>query len=105
MKIKQGDAYAIPIEIKLNGDKIDVSEIETVEFCIGTLRKLYPETVVYEAADGYFYLPLTQAETFAMEGDSAVRLDIRVKFEGGDVEGVEKPVFITVVSAVSEEVL
>lgn len=105
MKIKQGDAYAIPIEIKLNDAAVDVAEIESVEFCIGSVRKLYPGAVTYEASEGYFYMPLTQAETFAMEGDSAVQLDVRVKFEGGDVEGIEKPVFITVVSALSEEVL
>ena len=43
MKIKQGDAYAIPIEIKLNDAAVDVAEIESVEFCIGSVRKLYPD--------------------------------------------------------------
>ena len=42
-KIKQGDAYALPIQIRLNGELIGVEDVEAAEFCLGDgLRKLYP---------------------------------------------------------------
>ena len=45
-KIKQGDAYSLPVQIKLNGSLINADDVETVEFCLGDgLRKLYPGDV------------------------------------------------------------
>ena len=61
-KIKQGDAYALPIQIRLNGELIGVEDVEAAEFCLGDgLRKLYPGDVSYEAGDNTFYLPLTSS--------------------------------------------
>ena len=43
IKIKQGDAYAVPIQVRLNGELINADDVEAVEFCVGdALRKLYP---------------------------------------------------------------
>ena len=40
-KIKQGDAYALPIQIRLNGELINADDVEAVEFTLGeALRKL-----------------------------------------------------------------
>ena len=105
MKIKQGDAYSVPIQVKLNGEPLVMENVETVEFYIGGYRKLYPSEVTYDTSDGYFYIPVTQEETFSWTANSPVMLDARVKFIGGNVQGIEKPVSIGVVDAVSEEVL
>ena len=100
-KIKQGDAYALPIQIKLNGE-----DVEAAEFCLGDgLRKLYPGDVSYEAGDNTFYLPLTQSDTFSFPANGSVSLDIRVKFTGGDVIGVLRPETLAVYDAASEVVL
>ena len=89
IKIKQGDAYAVPIQVRLNGELINADDVEAVEFCVGdALRKLYPEDVSYEPGNNTFYLPLTQQETFAFPANGSVALDVRVKFTGGDVIGV-----------------
>ena len=105
-KIKQGDAYALPIQIRLNDELIDIADVETAEFYIGEdIRKLYPGDVTYEAADNTFYLPLTQADTFSFPANGSVTLDIRVKFTGGDVIGVLRPDALAVYDAVSEVVL
>lgn len=105
MKIKQGDAYSIPVRVVLNGAAIAAEDAAEIEFYIGGYRKLYPGEVTYSAEDGYFYIPLTQSETFAWEANSAVALDARVKFSGGDVRGTERMTSIGIVDAVSEEVL
>lgn len=106
IKIKQGDAYSLPVQIKLNGSLINADDVETVEFCLGDgLRKLYPGDVSYEPADNTFYLPLTQSETFAFPANGSVTLDIRVKFTGGDVIGVQRPDALAVYDAVSEVIL
>lgn len=105
-KIKQGDAYALPIQIRLNGELIGVEDVEAAEFCLGDgLRKLYPGDVSYEAGDNTFYLPLTQADTFSFPANGSVTLDIRVKFTGGDVIGVLRPETLAVYDAASEVVL
>ena len=105
MKIKQGDAYAIPVAIEWQEEPLNTADVAAIEFVIGGIRKLYPGEVSYDAADGYFYLPLTQADTFSFEADSSVELDIRVKFSGGDVEGIKRILNIPVIDAISEEVL
>lgn len=105
-KIKQGDAYALPIQIRLNGELIGVEDVEAAEFCLGDgLRKLYPGDVSYEAGDNTFYLPLTQSDTFSFPANGYVSLDIRVKFTGGDVIGVLRPETLAVYDAASEVVL
>ena len=102
-KIKQGDAYALPIQIRLNGELINADDVEAAEFCLGDgLRKLYPGDVSYEAGDNTFYIPLTQDETFSFPANGSVSVDIRVKFTGGDVIGVLKPDELAVYDAVSE---
>ena len=105
-KIKQGDAYALPIQIRLNGELIGVEDVEAAEFCLGDgLRKLYPGDVSYEAGDNTFYLPLTQSDTISFPANGSVSLDIRVKFTGGDVIGVLRPETLAVYDAASEVVL
>ena len=105
-KIKQGDAYALPIQIRLNGELIGVEDVEAAEFCLGDgLRKLYPGDVSYEAGDNTFYLPLTQSDTFSFPANGSVSLDIRVKFVGGNVVGVQRMESFAVADAASEVTL
>ena len=105
-KIKQGDAYALPIQIRLNGELIGVEDVEGAEFCLGDAqRKLYPGAVSSERGDYTFYLRLTQSHTFPSPADGSVSLDIRVKFTGGDVIGVLRPETLAVYDAASEVVL
>ena len=105
-KIKQGDAYALPIQIRLNGELIGVEDVEAAEFCLGDgLRKLYPGDVGYEPGDSPIYLPLTPSDTVSFPASGSVSLDIRVKFTGGDVIGVLRPETLAVYDAASEVVL
>ena len=65
--IKRGDECPLAVRVELNGQAVDVSEVETAEFCLGKrLRKLYPGEVEHDAETGEFLLPLTQEETFAL---------------------------------------
>ena len=105
MKIKQGDAYAVPVAISFGETDLDLAEVDSVEFYIGGYRKLYPGEVLYRQEDGYFYVPITQEESFSWEENSSIALDARVKWRGGDIQGTEKQKMIGVVDAVSEEVL
>ena len=102
--VKQGDAYALPVEIRANDEVLRVAEVATVEFYIGGLRKVYPGDVVYSEESGVFELPLTQQETFDWEANSSVELDIRIKYVNGTVQGIV-PKKVNVVDAISTEVL
>lgn len=106
IRIKQGDQYSVPILIRLNGETVDIDELAEVEFTFGDgTRKLWPQDVQYNSADNCFYLPLTQEETFAFPEGESVALDIRVKFVGGNVIGVQRPESFAVADAASEVVL
>lgn len=104
--IKQGDAYALPVGVTLSGAAIAPEDIDTVEFQLGAgVRKLYPADAVFNPEDNFFYVNLTQEDTFSLPANSAVELDVRVKFSGGNVMGAKKMVYVTVADAVSGEVL
>ena len=45
LTIMQGDQYAIPFVGKLNGEPLDLTKIEQIEFVVGPLRKVYPGEV------------------------------------------------------------
>lgn len=105
MNIKQGDAYSLPVTVTVNGEAISTDVIDTAEFCIGGVRKLYPKEVTYSADDGLFMLPLTQSDTFSFEENNAVPLDIRVKLIGGAVIGTRIMMYLPVFEAISEEII
>lgn len=104
--IKQGDAYAVPVRVKLDGATLtaeDITIIDSVEFTLGEyFRKLYPDEVVFDAQEGLFLVPVTQEETFAMEEGERVSFDVRVKFTSGDVIGTKTMEKIKIVDALSE---
>jgi hypothetical protein len=101
--IKQGDAYSFPVAVGLNGETVSKDDVSVVEFYIGGVRKVYPIDVTFSDEDKCFYVPLTQEETFGFEANSAVAVDMRIKFKGGDVIGAKNMEYITVYDAVSEE--
>ena len=101
-RVKQGDAYALPVEIMAGEEALDVSSVEAVEFRIGNLRKVYPEEVFY--AGGAFYVPLSQEETFSFRTMADVWFDLRIKYTNGTVQGIE-PMKIDVIQSLSREVL
>ena len=103
--LKQGDAYGIPVAITLDGVPLDIEEVDTVEVCIGTLRKVYPGEVTYDDESGKFSFPVTQEETFSMKEGGAVPVDIRVKFASGEVIGARGVQYMPVFEAISGEVL
>ena len=106
IRIKQGDQYSVPIRVLLNGEPVNVDDVAEVEFTFGDgLRKMFPQDVQYNSADNCFYVPLTQTETFAFPANGSVTLDIRVKFVGGNVIGIQRMESAAVADATSEVVL
>ena len=90
LRIKQGDAYTVPVRVLANGSPINIADVEAVEFRIGDVRKLYPGQATYDGESGEFMVPLTQEDTLAMPEDDAVMFDLRVKFAGGAVIGTQR---------------
>lgn len=105
LTIMQGDQYAIPFVGKLNGEPLDLTKIEQIEFVVGPLRKVYPGEVTTDE-DRTFLFPLTQEETFAFK-TSMLSGQVRVKFTGAtkpEVIGLPTG-FIRVLDSMSREVL
>lgn len=81
----QGDSYNLDVTVKNNGADINIADIETIEFILHSLKKMYPEGVAYE--DGKFHISLSQQETFRLP--RLCQMQVRVKFKSGDVIGSE----------------
>lgn len=101
--IKRGDAYGVPIELKLNGETIAESNLAAVEVYFGETRYLYPQDMQY--ADGAVIVPLTQEQTFALQAGAKVAVDVRVKLTNGEVHGIPEKIYATIADAKSGVVL
>ena len=88
IRIKQGDQYAVPVLIRLNGEPVDIDEVAEAEFTLGDgLRKLYSDMkgMTYrERIDRYSLKPdradviIPAAELFLTAADALQCKNIRV---------------------------
>ena len=104
MGIKQGDQYLIPIKIKSGGVPLNVEIVDVVEVTFGELTKEYPTEITYDSETSAFLFPVRQDETFAFRAGS-LKMDVRVKFHGGDVVGLQDLVSVNIPKALSREIL
>ena len=97
----QGDAYDLAFSIDADDEPLDISTIESVEVTLPRINKLYPDEIAY--SNGFFYLPLSQKETFWLP--ERCPMQIRVKFKGsGHVIGSDEQI-IDVHRSMSKRVL
>ena len=98
-----GDSYSIPINLTVNGEGVSAERFQEIEVCIGRVRKtLTSGEIVYDAEQSAFLVPLTQKETFSLAGRS--RINVRCKFHGGSVVGIDLGV-LEFEQSLSKEVL
>lgn len=83
--IMQGDQYYLPFKIKVDGEYVDVSTVDVIEFVVGNLVKKYPTEVTYDATNKIFKFYLSQEETLNMRGYPDVQ--VRLKDIDGYVYG------------------
>lgn len=105
LTIMQGDQYAIEFRGTQDGEPIDLSKIELIEFVVGGLRKVYPGEVTVDE-EGLFLFPLSQEETFGFK-TRLLSGQVRVKFTGSAqpvVIGLQTGM-ISVRTSTSKEVL
>lgn len=102
-EIMQGDQYAVSFSIKdKSGTVITDDELRDIEITVGPFTKHRPQ-VSYDAEQQMWEFPLTQQETFRMDGEE-VPVQLRLAFNNGDVIGVTlKNIKIT--PSLSREVL
>lgn len=99
--VYQGNTYNIPIKLKINGEVISETDIKTVEFTFGKIRKVYPDEVQFK--DGCFIVPLTQEDTFSLS-EGADKYQTRVMFNDKNVKCTGTG-SMTVRASLSREVL
>lgn len=107
--IKKGDAYPLPVVVKLNGQVIDDGTIYAVEIVELSLQDLTKEwkadgtgEVTYE--NGVFYFPLSQEETFNLRAGK-IKQDARIKTINGWVQGMVEMTTVNVEPAISRKEL
>ncbi|MBQ7459835.1 MAG: hypothetical protein IJP67_07040 [Oscillospiraceae bacterium] len=104
--IKQGDAYSIAVRAELNGESLNMAEVESVEVMIGeNIRKVYPGDISYDDENETLLVPVTQEETFSLTAGSTAPVDLRVKFIGGSVIGARRMIYVATNDALSEAIL
>ena len=86
MKLRQGNTYVVPFELKYHGNTLTNEEISKIEFTLGNLVKMYPEDIKYE--DGKFVLELSQEDTFSLNGNE--KFQVRTLFPDGSVKCTEQ---------------
>ena len=87
LSMMQGDAYDIHLTlIDEDNTPITDADVSKVNITFGGTTKSYPDgAVTYDADEGEWLYPVTQAQTIGMP--PIADLSVRVKFIGGDVEG------------------
>ncbi len=100
----RGDSYSLPISIETTAGVANADVFEEVEVCIGNeIRKtLSSGEITFDSERSLFLVPLTQEETFGLRGRA--RVNVRCKYHGGDVVGVDLGV-LDFAPALSREVL
>lgn len=90
------------ITIKVDGQPIDIEQVELVEFSFDGLAKYYPTDENVRYGNGSFFVRLTQEETQNFE--SSVTVQVRVKFTNNDIPLSNKKI-MPVNSSLSKAVL
>lgn len=101
----QGDSYSLAVEI-LKADKtvLTPEEVSDVEISVGPLHKTYKKKqVVFDSENEKWKVLLTQKETFGFL-PARVKLQLRVAWSNGDVEGCSLGT-ILIEESISKEVL
>lgn len=89
--VMQGDQYNLVFDLKIDGEDVDLTVIEKIQFQVGNvLKEFMPNSesseVEYDVDEKLFFFPLTETETFAFNTPS-VLCSIRVYFVGGIIKG------------------
>ena len=83
----QGDAFVQTIEIRAKGAPVTPEDVQDVEITFGRLSKTYSDKEL-GFSYGRWEFPFTQEETFRFR-DTFQRVQVRVCWPNGDVEGVD----------------
>lgn len=84
MKLKKGNTYSLKIEIKKDGENIDINDVSKIVFKFSDIEKEYPsEDVIYNESESCFIIKLTQKDTLSLKGN--VEWEVAVKYNNGDV--------------------
>lgn len=104
--MKQGNQFYLEVQIEDDkGNSLDMIAVSKVQFTIENITKIYDgtsEEVLYDKEKQCFKIWLTEEETFNFEDE--VRIDARVLFKNGSIDGtyiIEQ----TVNESLSKEVL
>lgn len=93
MIIGEGNTYNLEIPLTKDGEAIDINEVSIVEFMFDDIRKYYGTidglegTVTYDGEK--FIVPLSQQDTFQLNGEDTIKYQARVKFTDDQVQSTK----------------
>ena len=106
--IKQGDDYYIACTIYYNEVAFGVNDLPLLDLLEYCFEDGAPRTIKaadsWSSALGKFLLPVSQEQSFLLD-EGKTRLDLRVKFQGGNVLGARHRRSLRVLEANSMEVI
>lgn len=109
VEIKQGDSYAIFVNLAQDGKVLTPSMVDDLEVSVGeALRFCYLDgSLHFDTQTNHWYIWPTQEQTFSME-EGSYKVEVRAKYknqEESDVRGYDLEDRIKVRRSASREVL
>lgn len=86
VSMMEGDSWPLLFQINVDGEPINIQDVELIEFTVDGLSKNYPGAVSYDENTKIFSFPLSQEETFKFKNQ--VTAQGRIKFSSDEVVGV-----------------
>lgn len=101
MAFKKGNTYYLEMPVKINGETLQIENVEKVVFQIGEIRKEYPgEDVKYERE--LFVVYLSQEDTLKLNKD--IEYEVAIKFSDGQVIRSEPKTTYSIKTIINEEI-
>lgn len=85
MAYYQGDEYSFCFKLEVDGNTMNLEDVELIEFTIGDLSKSWPLQINYDEENKVFLFPVTQEETFMF--NTIEKYQARIKYINGNVYG------------------
>ena len=82
MELRQGNTYSLKVNLKVDGQPIDYTNVDTVELTFGAIKKKYCGDEI-NVSENMLIVDFTQEDTMSL--NETVEYQIRVKYKNESV--------------------
>lgn len=82
MELRQGNTYSLKVNLKVDGQPIDYTNVDTIELTFGAIKKTYCGEEI-NVVDDMLIVDFTQEDTMSL--NETVEYQIRIKYKNESV--------------------